>query len=836
MARSILPSRLRPISASANTTRPFSSDVPGTVNDVAIQADGRVVVAGNFLDINNQQRHRIARLLNDPATQSFIATTSRIEWLRGGSSPEADWVSFEQSLDAGVSWTHLGYGTRISGGWELTGLSLPAEAQLGGLARTRFGLIDSRLAGPGPEIAVEQPVGTGILDGAATVTYPLDYVGATSAARTALVRNRGSAPLIIAGVNIAGTHPGDYAISPLSLPITLVPEGAMEIAVTFTPTAEGTRTATLQIVSTDADESPFDISLTGTAKLPPNSAPEITSPLTATASVPNFFSYQITATDEPSSYTATGLPPGISFSSFSGAISGTPVASGAYNVQISAANAGFGTGPVATLVITVTNPGDVLRDALDYPEGNFQAPGAAPWFSQTAVSHDGVDAAQSGVVGNFGSVSFSAAVTGPAIASWWWRTDCEATNDYLRVRLNSVEKGRISGVAGAWARVEIPIPNGSHTLQFTYQKNGSVNSGADAVWVDELSITPPATAPVVTLTTINANAGFFINQTLTTTQPFAAMTATGLPAGLTLDSTTGTLSGSAPAPGTYIIPVTATNQAGAATTNVTLTVVNPFLALLTAIEQPATLVPGVSGIWTAQTAVTHDGVDAITSSPAWSSFSRFTIPVQGPASFSCWWKANSGDASNAAWIRMDGFAVQIATISAQNSDWQRVEYAVPAGPHTVEITMDRFSGTFSSAATIWLDDVSIVPASPDADTDGLPDAWEITHFGATGTTTGAADADGDGLNNFGEYSFGLNPNTGDLSGLPQPTLTGGLLTLTVTKQPHVAYTVVASTDLSAGSFSTAGLTVVTDDATTLTVRETSLSSRRFMKVQAVPAP
>jgi hypothetical protein len=806
------------------------------VNDVAIQADGRVVVAGNFLDINNQQRHRIARLLNDPATQSLSATTSRIEWLRGGSSPEADWVSFEQSLDAGVSWTHLGYGTRISGGWELTGLSLPAEAQLRGLARTRFGLIDSRLAGPGPEIAVEQPVGTGILDGAATVTYPLDYVGATSAARTALVRNRGSAPLTITGVNIAGTHPGDYAVSPITMPITLVPEGAVEIAVTFAPTAEGTRTAVLQIVSTDADESPFDINLTGTAKLPPNSAPEITSLLTATASVPNFFSYQITATDEPSSYTATGLPPGISFSSFSGVISGNPQGSGVFNVQISATNVGFGAGPLATLVITITNPGDLLRDALDYPTGNFQAQGAGPWFSQTAVSHDGVDAAQSGAIGNFGQVSFTATVTGPAIASWWWRTDCEATNDFLRATLDFVEKGRISGVAGAWARVEIPIPNGSHTLQFTYQKNGSVNSGADAGWVDELSISPPATSPVVTLTTINANAGGFINTTLTTSQPFATMTATGLPSGLTLNISTGTISGSAPAPGTYIIPVTATNQAGAATTNVTLIVVNPFLALLAAIEQPATLVPSVSDLWTAQTAVTHDGVDAITSSPGWFNSSRFTIPVQGPATFSCWWKANSGDASNAAWIRMDGFAVQIATISAENSAWQRVEYAVPAGPHTIDITMDRFSGTFSSTATIWLDEVSIVPASPDADTDGLPDAWEITHFGNAGVTSGTADADGDGMNNFGEYAFGMNPKSGDLSALPQPTVIDGKLMLSVTKRPHVTYTVVASTDLSAGSFSTAGVTVVTDDATTLIVREISLGSRRFMKVQAVPAP
>jgi hypothetical protein len=124
----------------------------------------------------------------------------------------------------------------------------------------------------------------------------------------------------------------------------------------------------------------------------------------------------------------------------------------------------------------------------------------------------------------------------------------------------------------------------------------------------------------------------------------------------------------------------------------------------------------------------------------------------------------------------------------------------------------------------------------DADTDGLPDAWEITHFGSAGATTGTADADGDGLNNFGEYAFGLNPNSGNLSGLPQPSKVGGLLTMTVTKQPFVNYTVVGSTDLSSGSFTTAGLTIVTDTATTLTVRETTAGARNFMKIQAVSGP
>lgn len=99
----------------------------------------------------------------------------------------------------------------------------------------------------------------------------------------------------------------------------------------------------------------------------------------------------------------------------------------------------------------------------------------------------------------------------------------------------------------------------------------------------------------------------------------------------------------------------------------------------------------------------------------------------------------------------------------------------------------------------------------DGDNDGIPDAWELLHFGAAGTTADADD-DGDGMSSFGEYAFGLNPHSGDLTALPQPALSGGLMTITVTKRPYIAYTVVASESLAAGSFSVTGLTTVTDDA------------------------
>ncbi|NQU11251.1 hypothetical protein HQ590_10700, partial [bacterium] len=49
--------------------------------------------------------------------------------------------------------------------------------------------------------------------------------------------------------------------------------------------------------------------------------------------------------------------------------------------------------------------------------------------------------------------------------------------------------------------------------------------------------------------------------------------------------------------------------------------------------------------------------------------------------------------------------------------------------------------------------------SGDLDADGLLDAWELTHFGATNAVHGAAEADpdGDGWSNLKEYLLGTAP-------------------------------------------------------------------------------
>ncbi|PYI82478.1 MAG: hypothetical protein DME26_17505 [Verrucomicrobia bacterium] len=139
-------SNIARLNADGSLDSGFNPDANGGVYSVVLQADGKIVVGGDFTTVGGLARANLARLANDPATQNLtVSSTNRIEWLRGGTSPEAQDVAFELSIDDGSTWISLGSGTRIVGGWEKTALSLPASGLVRGRARVTDGVGSSGL-------------------------------------------------------------------------------------------------------------------------------------------------------------------------------------------------------------------------------------------------------------------------------------------------------------------------------------------------------------------------------------------------------------------------------------------------------------------------------------------------------------------------------------------------------------------------------------------------------------------------------------------------------------------------------------------------------------------
>ncbi len=140
-----------------------------------------------------------------------------------------------------------------------------------------------------PEIAVEQPLNTDLVDGTASISCGSANVGSSSAPVTFTVKNVGTADLTGLAISKDGTHNADFTVGSLGV-ATLAPAASTTFTVTFTPGAAGARTAAIHIASNDANENPFDISLTGTGIGPGTLAVTPAGNLTSTGTFGGSFS------------------------------------------------------------------------------------------------------------------------------------------------------------------------------------------------------------------------------------------------------------------------------------------------------------------------------------------------------------------------------------------------------------------------------------------------------------------------------------------------------------------------------------------------------------------
>ncbi|MBL8515241.1 MAG: putative Ig domain-containing protein, partial [Betaproteobacteria bacterium] len=364
---------------------------------------------------------------------------------------------------------------------------------------------------------------------AASQTFTLQAVGPCASSGTIMVTlnvNTPPAPVITSSNMASGTGGQAFSFNvtasnaPTSFAASGLPTGlsinTMTGAITGTPTVSGMFTAMVTATGPGGTSSAQSLSINiGLA------TPAITSTLTANATSGSPFTYNITASNLPASYNATGLPTGLMINTMTGAITGTPVVAmaGTVPVTISATNAN-GTGS-ATLNINVSLNAPTITSA-NTASGNV---GSAFSFNVSGSDFP-TSYAATGLPAGLSINTMTGAITGTPTAA-------------------GVSMVMVSATNGAGT--------GNQTLTIT------------------ITLLPPA---VTSAAAVSGTVTQALSYQITASNSPTSFAATGLPAGLSINTMTGLISGSPTSTGTSMVTVSATNAAGTGNLVVTFTISN----------------------------------------------------------------------------------------------------------------------------------------------------------------------------------------------------------------------------------------------------------------------
>jgi hypothetical protein len=265
-----------------------------------------------------------------------------------------------------------------------------------------------------------------------------------------------------------------------------------------------------------------DIVVTGTVNSASATSPSITSPLAASGTAFTSFSYQITASNNPNSFGATGLPEGLTIDTSTGLISGTPSIPGEYTVTITATNA----------------------------EGTGSAP--------LALS----------IAKNAGAPTITSALTASAVVSTPFQYQIEASNSPTSYSAANLPTGlSIDTTTGLISGT--PTTGGSRNVTITATNALGSDSQTLVITVNSIpTINSPLSASSYT------GSAFSYQITAAGTPAATSYGASGLPEGLTVDTATGIISGTPTAVGTSTVEISATNTNGTGTASLSIVVLD----------------------------------------------------------------------------------------------------------------------------------------------------------------------------------------------------------------------------------------------------------------------